>query len=84
MENQNPNIVIVRSEKSMAVTLLLTFFFGPLGMFYSTVTGGVVMLIVSVILAVVTLGLSLILTWPICMIWAAVETNKYNKSLALR
>jgi hypothetical protein len=82
MENQNPNIVIVRSEKSMAVTLLLTFFFGPLGMFYSTVTGGVVMLIVSVILAVVTLGLSLILTWPICMIWAAVETNKYNKSLA--
>jgi hypothetical protein len=82
MENQNPNqVVIVKSQKSMGVTILLSIFFGPLGMFYSTVTGAIVMMIISLIVAVFTVGLGLIVTWPICIIWAAVATNTYNKNL---
>ena len=82
MESQNQKqIVIVRTEKSMGVTILLTIFFGPLGMFYSTVTGAIVMMIVSVLVAIVTLGFGLLITWPVCIIWAAVATKNYNNNL---
>ena len=82
METQNQKqTVIVKTEKSMGVTILLTILFGPLGMFYSTVTGAIVMIVVSGLVAIVTLGLGLIITWPVCIIWAAVKTNKYNKNL---
>ena len=82
METQNQKqTVIVKTEKSMGVTILLTILFGPLGMFYSTVTGAIVMIIVSGLVALFTLGLGLLITWPVCIIWAAVKTNKYNKNL---
>ena len=60
---------------------LLTFLFGPLGMFYSTVSGAVIMLIVSIVLAAFTLGFSIFITWPICMIWGAVAVNSYNTAV---
>jgi len=76
--------IIVKAEKSMGITILLTIFFGPLGMLYSTVTGAIVMIIVNVIVAIITLGFGLFITWPVCIIWAAIATNKYNKSLGVR
>ena len=75
--------VVVMQQKSVAVALLLTFFFGPLGMFYSTISGAVVMLIVSVVLFVLTLGLSTLITWPICMIWGAVAASQANSRVML-
>ncbi|HEY0382013.1 MAG TPA: hypothetical protein VGC72_07420 [Candidatus Elarobacter sp.] len=71
--------VAAAPPKSMAVALLLTFFFGPLGLFYVSVTGGIVMLIVSFIVAIVTLGFGLFITGPICMVWAAIATNTRNE-----
>lgn len=82
METSNQKqTIIVKAEKSMGITILLTIFFGPLGMFYSTVTGAIVMIIVNVIVAIITLGFGLLITWPVCIIWAAVATNIYNKNL---
>ncbi len=78
MNNQQQKIVVL-NQKSMGVSFLLTFFFGPLGMFYSTVLGGVVMLVVSVFVFIVTIGLGTLLTWPICIIWAAIATSSHNK-----
>ncbi len=66
---QQPQVLYVRQQKSAAVAFLLTFLFGPLGMLYSTVSGGIVMFVVSIVLAVLTLGLSLLITWPICIVW---------------
>ena len=84
METENQKqIVIVKTEKSMGVTILLTILFGPLGMLYATVTGAIVMIVVSVLVALVTLGFGLLITWPVCIIWAAVVTNNYNKNLKL-
>jgi hypothetical protein len=68
-------------RKSVGVALLLAFLFGPLGLFYASVTGGIVMLIVSVVLALMTYGISILLTLPICMIWAAVAANNHNARL---
>ena len=85
METANQKqTIIVKAEKSMGITILLTIFFGPLGMLYSTVTGAIVMIIVNVIVAIITLGFGLFITWPVCIIWAAIATNKYNKSLGVR
>lgn len=58
--------------RSVGLALLLTFFFGPLGMLYSTVVGGLVMLGLGFVLGILTFGLWFFVAWPIQMIWAAV------------
>jgi hypothetical protein len=73
---------VAAPQKSMAAALLLTFFFGPLGLFYASVTGGVVMTIISIIVAIMTLGFGLFVTGPICMVWAAIATNNENARAA--
>jgi hypothetical protein len=70
------------ATKSLGAALALTFFFGPLGLFYASVTGGVVMLIVSILFAVLTYGISILVTVPVCMIWAAVAVSNHNARLA--
>lgn len=74
-------IVIVTPTKSIGISLLLTFFFGPFGMLYSTVVGGLVMLVISGVLGFLTLGISLFVTQPICMIWGVLAVSSYNKNI---
>ena len=72
--------VMVSPPKSAGVALLLTFLFGPLGMLYSTVSGALIMLAISLfgalIIAIPTFGLGLFLWWPAVwltsMIWGTV------------
>ena len=45
----NNKTVIVQSTKSVFVALLLTVFFGALGLFYSSGKGGLIMLVLSVV-----------------------------------
>jgi len=65
------HVHITRERKSVGTALLLTVLFGPFGMFYSTVAGGLVMTLVTFPLAICTFGVSLLVTWPICLAWAA-------------
>jgi len=69
----NTTVVVLAPPKSVGVAFLLTFFFGPLGMLYSTVSGALIMLGVMLVggffVAVVTFGLGLLLFWP--LVWAA-------------
>ena len=58
-ENQNVNVVVTRSPKSVGIAIALALFFGPLGMFYSTILGAIIMLIVNVIVGIFTLGVVL-------------------------
>ncbi len=74
-------VIVVMNQKSVGVTILLTVLFGPLGMFYSTVAGGIVMFLLSLLVGIFTLGFGLIVTWPICIIWAVIATNTKNKKL---
>lgn len=79
--NENVNVVVTRSPKSVGISIALTLFFGPLGMFYSTVAGAIVMIIIDLIVGILTLGIGLLVTWPIQVIWAAIATSSYNKKL---
>jgi len=74
-------VTIVTLTKSMGISIILTILFGPLGMFYSTIGGAIVMIFVSLIVALFTLGVGLLITWPICIIWGAVSVNSYNQKL---
>jgi len=76
--------LFVGAPKSVGLALVLTFFFGPLGLLYSSVLGGIIMLVASVALAAVTFGISLFLTWPICMIWGAIAASNYNGGLMMQ
>lgn len=77
--SQMPQQIVVKTQKSVGVALILAFLFGPLGMLYSTIAGGIIMLIVTGFVAIFTLGFGLLITWPVCMIWAAIAANSYNK-----
>jgi hypothetical protein len=60
---------MVTAPKSPGLAVLLCLLFGPLGMLYTTVGGALVMLVIAVPLALLTGGLSLCLTQPICVLW---------------
>jgi pSer/pThr/pTyr-binding forkhead associated (FHA) protein len=83
-QQYNPRPVIVAQPKSVGISILLTFLFGPFGMFYSTITGGIIMSVVSIFLALITFGFSGFLTWPICIIWGAVAADQENKKFLLQ
>jgi len=81
MGNEQPQTVVTTATKSMGVAIILTVLFGPLGMLYSTILGGIIMLVIGVPLVLITFGLGIVITWPICIIWAAVATSSFNKKL---
>jgi len=81
-------------QKSLGVGLLLVGLFGPLGMFYSTITGAIVMLIAVPVLVrgLDIMGMppslriyGLVYTWLIillaCAIWAAISIIRHNQKL---
>ena len=93
------NYVVTKPQKSVGLGILLALILGPIGLFYSSVLGGLVMTFAPVILLVVMIlgfaiddpvvyvsSLILILLfactwWLICMIWAIIGVNAYNREI---
>ncbi len=70
-----PPPVVMQPGKSVGVALVLTLFFGPFGMLYSTVTGALIMLAVLFLGGFLVFGLFWFLLWPLAwagsMVWGA-------------
>ncbi|MCO8146668.1 hypothetical protein NHN26_15740 [Rhodovulum tesquicola] len=64
------NVVVPEKPKSILAAFLLAFLFGPLGLLYATVGGGIAMIVLALIIGPITAGLGLLLIWPMSMIWA--------------
>ncbi|MGF7046496.1 putative membrane protein [Paenibacillus sp. DS2015] len=85
-QNQ-PSVIIAVSQKSVGVALLLTFIFGPLGLFYSSIAGGIIMLCVNAFVLLISIltagfgGVLFFLTQLICIIWGVTAAQKYNKRI---
>ncbi len=77
---QHQTIVVV-SQKSPIVAAALGFFFGPLGLFYSNPIAALIGIVVSVPLAIFTLGLGLLAVAPICAITGFILAGKANQKL---
>ncbi|SEB77110.1 hypothetical protein SAMN05443244_1795 [Terriglobus roseus] len=67
------------NRKSVLLSLVLTFFFGPFGMLYSTVPGALIMLVLYVALGIPTLGWAIAVLHPIAMIWGAIAADRANR-----
>lgn len=90
-ENNQPqtvvNVTVSGPQKSMAVALILTFLFGPLGLFYASVTGGIVLLLAGMLTLVAsffTFGLASVffpVIWIASMIWAALAAAGKEKAV---
>jgi hypothetical protein len=79
--SSQPQRMVVVPTKNMGLAIILAFVFGPLGLLYSSVMGGVVMFFVNILVGVFTVGFGLLLTWPICAVWAYVAAKAYNDKL---
>jgi hypothetical protein len=74
--------------KSLVVSVLLTIFFGSLGLLYATIGGGLFMTIGYPLIALLILQsaptisiLMLVFWYVISIIWGIVAVNKYNSNL---
>lgn len=62
------NVYVLQAPKSVGVAFVLTFFFGPFGMFYSTVAGALILLGIGLgvsILAGIIIGLITLVTFGV-------------------
>jgi hypothetical protein len=62
-------------DKSVGAALLLTFLFGPFGLFYASAVGGFVMLAFAIVIGIATIGLGLPVAWFGSMIWGAITAS---------
>ncbi len=76
-----PQVIIAQSPKNVGLAVALGLFLGPLGLFYSSIIGGIIMLVISIPLCIFTLGIGVLFTAPVCAIWAYIAASKYNKEL---
>ena len=76
--------IILTQSKSMAVGMLITWFFGGLGVFYVSMLGGLVLGSLEFVLWVVTFmtfGIGVILLIPLhiaALIWTYMGVKKHN------
>jgi hypothetical protein len=71
-----PSIDLVQpTTKNVWIAALLTLLFGPLGMLYSTVLGGLVMFAVYIFVRLFVGGLWAWAVWPVCIFWAAMAAR---------
>ena len=68
-------VVIVKDSKSVALAFILAFFFGPLGLLYASVLGGIIMIILSVIMFIFLPIVGAVIAWVISLIWAVVAAG---------
>ncbi|MCO8143829.1 hypothetical protein NHN26_01205 [Rhodovulum tesquicola] len=61
---------------NIAVAALAALLLGPFGMFYATRVGAIVMIVLTVLVALPTLGFGVLLTLPICVLWAVLAAMR--------
>jgi hypothetical protein len=67
--------------KSMGRAFVLTSLFGPLGLLYATLEGALVMLAAGFALALFTLAYSILIVWPVSIIWACRAVRAHNRKM---
>jgi hypothetical protein len=74
-------VILVAPHKSVGLAVALAAMFGPIGMLYSTVPGSFIMFFGSFVLAMATMGLSLLVTLPLGMVWAGMAAHEHNQRI---
>ncbi len=80
-------IVILRHYlplKSVAVSLIFCVLLGPLGVLYSSIVGGVILILAALLIVKSKLFVLLILVWLVSCVWGVIATNYYNEKIVNR
>lgn len=75
------NIIVVGKAKSVGAAFILAFFFGPLGLLYASVIGGVIMFILGILSFLILPVVGYIIIHIATVIWAVVAANAANEKL---
>ena len=67
------------TKKSQLTSFLFTLLLGPLGLFYSSMTGGIILCVLAIISAPTIAGP--ILCWPIAIIAGIGSVSSHNKNV---
>ncbi|MEE4248392.1 MAG: hypothetical protein V2I33_23655 [Kangiellaceae bacterium] len=78
-----PEVTVVQLDraKSVFAAVVLAFLFGPLGLLYASIPGGIIMTILALITLPLTAFFAALVIWPICMIWAVVAALRSKSKL---
>ena len=71
----------IGAEKNVGVAIILAVLFGPLGLLYSSVLGGVLLFLISLVLVPITLGLAIPVIWVLCILDAILASVSHNSKL---
>lgn len=77
----NEKMFLKLSKKSYFVSVLLTFFFGPLGLFYNSTPFAIFFIVASIVFAFITMGVGSFLVWPFAVLLGCFLTHSHNKKL---
>lgn len=67
------------NEKSRGTSFLLTLLFGPLGLFYSSIAGGIVLLIIALASAATIIGP--VICWGMAILIGDHCTHRHNENI---
>lgn len=73
MSTTQATIIHIQDGKSPLVAGLLTFFFGPIGLLYTSPIAALVLIVLSIILLPLTIGLAALIIWPTAIVWGVVS-----------
>jgi hypothetical protein len=76
-----PQVIVVRTQKSPMLAAVLGFFFGPLGLLYVGFVPALIMFAVCLVVGALTVGIGLFITWPMSGAVGWSRANLYNKKL---
>ena len=82
--NDQPVYILLKTHKSVTVSFLLALIFGPLGLLYTSIKGGLIMLAVSLLIIFFTWSIGLIITWPACLVWAVKAAGNSTEHLRVK
>ena len=67
-------------DKSVGAALILTFLFGPLGLLYATLAGGLVLTAITLVVGLFTVGFWLFAAWPVSIVWGGVVAIRKHRA----
>ena len=70
-------------KKSHLVGFILTFLFGPLGLFYSNVIASIGLILIGLTIGGLSAGFGFLVMWPVSMIFSFFLVGRYNKKVLL-
>ncbi|MFN3234262.1 MAG: hypothetical protein ACE365_02455 [Gammaproteobacteria bacterium] len=79
------NTIMMAPFKSVAVALVFVILFGPVGLFYSSLLGGIVMTVLAGIAAFVLTDVPSFLPmagiWLVSTVWSMIAIRLYNRRI---